>query len=133
MTPKPSLSRLLLICFLLSIAGLSQASVVRMDFAIGSQPVKQIFIELLDLPFPDGAPKTVENFLRYIEYTDPDTNNVIRRYDDTFIHRSISGFIIQSGGFAYTPDPAGEDFARDMSEVVIDTTADGQEKTVQNE
>jgi cyclophilin family peptidyl-prolyl cis-trans isomerase len=104
-----------------------------MDFAIGSQPEKQIFIELLDLPFPDGAPKTVENFLRYIEYTDPDTNEVIRRYDNTFIHRSISGFIIQGGGFAYTPDPAGEDFARDMSEVVIDKTAGGQDKIVQNE
>lgn len=133
MIPKHSISRLLSTCFLLSVLSLSHATVVRMDFAIGSQPTKQIFIELLDLPFPDGAPKTVENFLRYIEYTDPDTNEVVRRFDNTFIHRSVSDFIIQGGGFAYTPNPDGEDFARDMSEVVIDTTADGQEKTVQNE
>ncbi|MFQ5644491.1 MAG: peptidylprolyl isomerase, partial [Thiogranum sp.] len=104
-----------------------------MDFAIGSQSTRQIFIELLDLPFPDGAPQTVENFLRYIESIDPDTNAVVRRYDNTFIHRSISGFVIQGGGFAYTPNPQGEDFARDFTEVVIDLDANGQEITVPNE
>jgi len=133
MTPKHSISRLLSTCFLLFIISQSRAAVVQMDFSIGSQPGKQIFVELLDLPFPDGAPKTVENFLRYIEYQDPDTNEAVRRYDNTIIHRNISGFIIQGGSFAYTPNPGGEDFARDMSEVVIDKTADGQDKTVKNE
>lgn len=40
----------------------------------------------------DDAPKTVENFLGYVNRGD---------YDGTFIHRSIPGFIIQGGGYAF--------------------------------
>ena len=120
MSPKHSLTRLLSACFLLSMLHLSHAAVVRMDFAIGNQPEKQIFIQLLDLPFPDGAPQTVANFLRYIESTDPVTGKTLRRYDNTFIHRSIPDFVIQGGGFGYIPDPAGENFARDLSSVSVD-------------
>jgi len=40
----------------------------------------------------DDAPLTVENFLGYVERGD---------YDGTFIHRSIPGFIIQAGGYAF--------------------------------
>jgi len=126
MPPKHSIFQLLSTCFLLALFSISHATVVRMDFAIGSQPDKQIFIEMLDLPFPDGAPETVANFLRYIENTDPDTNEVIRRYDDTFIHRSVAGFIIQGGGFGYIPDPDGEDFARDFTEVVEDANVQNE-------
>lgn len=39
---------------------------------------------------PDVAPKTVENFLNYVEDD---------FYDDTIFHRVISGFMIQGGGF----------------------------------
>jgi len=48
-----------------------------------------IKIELL----PDIAPKTVENFLRYID---------AGFYDDTIFHRVIPGFVVQGGGF--TPE-----------------------------
>ena len=40
--------------------------------------------------WPDKAPATVENFLRY---TDD------KFYDDTIFHRVIDGFMIQGGGF----------------------------------
>lgn len=42
--------------------------------------------------FDEVAPKTVTNFLKYV--TDGDYNN-------TFIHRSVPGFVIQGGGFRY--------------------------------
>lgn len=51
-------------------------------------PLGDIEIELLE----EDAPNTVANFLKYIE------NN---RYDKTFIHRSVPGFVIQGGGFAF--------------------------------
>ena len=38
-----------------------------------------------------GAPATVENFLNYVEDED---------YDDTIVHRSVTNFIVQGGGFA---------------------------------
>jgi peptidyl-prolyl cis-trans isomerase B (cyclophilin B) len=43
--------------------------------------------------YPDKAPKTVENFLRYARDG---------FYDGTVFHRVIQGFMIQGGGF--TPD-----------------------------
>lgn len=42
---------------------------------------------------PDKAPKTVENFLQYVND---------KHYDGTVFHRVIDGFMIQGGGF--TPD-----------------------------
>lgn len=41
--------------------------------------------------FADKAPKTVENFLAYVEEG---------FYDNTIFHRVISNFMIQGGGFA---------------------------------
>lgn len=40
--------------------------------------------------WPDRAPATVKNFLRYVDET---------FYDGTVFHRVISGFMIQGGGF----------------------------------
>lgn len=40
--------------------------------------------------YPDKAPKTVENFLRYVDSG---------FYDGTIFHRVIKGFMIQGGGF----------------------------------
>jgi peptidyl-prolyl cis-trans isomerase A (cyclophilin A) len=42
---------------------------------------------------PDKAPKTVANFLQYVNE---------KQYDGTVFHRVIDGFMIQGGGF--TPD-----------------------------
>jgi cyclophilin family peptidyl-prolyl cis-trans isomerase len=52
--------------------------------------------------YDDAAPETVANFLNYVNDSD---------YDRTFIHRSMPGFVIQGGGFAFidevvTPVPA---------------------------
>ncbi|MEJ5210218.1 MAG: peptidylprolyl isomerase [Burkholderiales bacterium] len=40
--------------------------------------------------YPDKAPKTVENFLRYVKRG---------HYNGTIFHRVIDGFMIQGGGF----------------------------------
>ena len=40
--------------------------------------------------YPDKAPKTVENFLRYVKD---------KHYDGTIFHRVINDFMIQGGGF----------------------------------
>jgi cyclophilin family peptidyl-prolyl cis-trans isomerase len=42
--------------------------------------------------WPDVAPCTINNFFAYIDSG---------RYDGTFIHRSVDGFVIQGGGYAY--------------------------------
>ena len=39
---------------------------------------------------PAKAPKTVENFLRYVDEG---------HYDNTLFHRAIPGFVLQGGGF----------------------------------
>lgn len=40
--------------------------------------------------YPDKAPKTVKNFLKYVED---------KHYDDTIFHRVIPGFMVQGGGY----------------------------------
>ncbi len=45
--------------------------------------------------FPDSAPITVANFLRYVDDGD---------FEDSFFHRSVPGFVIQGGGFTFTSD-----------------------------
>ena len=60
-------------------------SVVTIETPLGS-----FQMELLS----DEAPKTVQNFLNYVERG---------AYDGTFFHRSVPGFVVQGGGFAYDP------------------------------
>ena len=57
-------------------------------------PLGNIEIELFD----EETPKTVENFLNYVNDGD---------YEDSFVHRSISGFVIQGGGFNFKDDVVG--------------------------
>lgn len=52
-------------------------------------PLGDVEIELFD----DEAPVTVANFLKYINDGD---------YNNSFIHRSVPGFVIQGGGFTFT-------------------------------
>ena len=54
-------------------------------------PLGSFDVELLE----DVAPATVANFLNYVNRGD---------YNDTFLHRSVPGFVIQGGGFFYDPD-----------------------------
>src|SRR5438876_856915 len=78
--------------FMLAAFGLSVATAtayaanpqVDLDTSAG-----KIRIEL----YPDAAPKTVENFLAYVQ---------ANHYDGTQFHRVIPGFMIQGGG--YTAD-----------------------------
>jgi len=65
------------------------------DTAWIETPLGVIEIELLT----DDAPVTVANFLNYIEK---------HKYYNSFIHRSVPGFVIQGGGFTFTAGyPAG--------------------------
>ncbi|MDP2635610.1 MULTISPECIES: peptidylprolyl isomerase [unclassified Pseudoalteromonas] len=61
----------------------SSATVVEMQTSQGT-----ITINLFD----QHTPKTVENFLSYVD------NEL---YNNTVIHRSVSNFVIQGGGFTY--------------------------------
>ena len=51
-----------------------------------------VYVELFDA----DAPVTVANFLHYVDDGAGD-----HRYDGTFIHRSIPGFVLQGGGYKY--------------------------------
>jgi cyclophilin family peptidyl-prolyl cis-trans isomerase len=64
-----------------SIPGVT-GQVAQFDTAIG-----KFNVELL----ANDAPKTVQNFLAYLN---------AGRYQNTFIHRAVSGFVVQGGGYA---------------------------------
>ena len=46
--------------------------------------------EMLIELYPERAPKTVANFLQYVDD---------EHYDDTLFHRVVRGFVIQGGGY----------------------------------
>ena len=62
--------------------------------------------------FEDDAPETVENFLRYVEAGD---------FENLIVHRSVSRFVIQSGG--YTVGPGDRQPRRVTSKGAIDNEA----------
>lgn len=66
--------------------GAAHATIVRFETSLGDFDVNL---------FDEYTPETVENFLAYVEDG---------AYDDTFIHRSVAGFVVQGGGFAYDDD-----------------------------
>jgi len=70
-----------LAALLLATSALAANPVVEMKTTAGA-----ITIEL----YPDKAPKTVENFLAYVD---------AGFYNNTVFHRVIKGFMIQGGGF----------------------------------
>ncbi|MCX7175701.1 MAG: peptidylprolyl isomerase [Proteobacteria bacterium] len=72
---------------LTTVAATSQATTVRLQTTLGV-----VDIQLFDV----AAPKAVANFLAYVNSG---------AYDNTFIHRSILGFIIQGGGYALGSAP----------------------------
>lgn len=67
----------------LTIGSFAHATVVRLNTALGP-----IDIELFDAT----APRTVANFLNYVNSG---------AYNNSFIHRSVPGFIIQGGGYGW--------------------------------
>ena len=72
-----------LAAFFLAIATVSQATTVRLPTSIG--PIDIILYDA-------AAPRTVANFLSYVNSG---------AYNNSFIHRSVPGFIIQGGGYAW--------------------------------
>ncbi|MFB1036299.1 MAG: peptidylprolyl isomerase, partial [Sinobacterium sp.] len=83
---KNSFQQLLKSTLLLSVVAISSnafATKVVFDTSEGS-----IEVNLFD----NGTPKTVENFLSYVNDGS---------YDNTVIHRSVPGFITQGGGFFF--------------------------------
>lgn len=48
--------------------------------------------------FDSAAPNTVSNFLNYVSSG---------RYTDSFVHRSIPGFVVQGGGYTFASDAIG--------------------------
>jgi cyclophilin family peptidyl-prolyl cis-trans isomerase len=73
----------LLLCTLAPVVAHAQTPVVRVIGSTG-----EFFIEMK----PVEAPATVANFLAYVD---------AGRFTETIVHRSLPGFVIQSGGFAY--------------------------------
>lgn len=73
----------LIIVFVLSMVSFAKSKnpIVLLETTEGD-----IYIEL----FPDKAPKTVENFLKYVKEG---------FYNGIIFHRVIDGFVIQAGGF----------------------------------
>lgn len=64
--------------------------VVRLDIQIGTTS------HIVDLELFDTiTPATVINFINYVDENP--------RYDGSFLHRSLPGFIVQGGGYTYAP------------------------------
>jgi len=82
--------------------------------------------------YPDHAPKTVENFLQYVEDG---------FYDGTVFHRVIEGFMIQGGGFTPVmqqkptrdpiPNEAGNGLANTRGTIAMARTGDPHSATAQ--
>lgn len=75
--------KIALLSFALLASFSSQATIVQFDTSVGTFEVNL---------YDDTTPKTVENFLAYVNAGD---------YSNVIIHRSIAGFIVQGGGFAF--------------------------------
>ena len=78
---------------LLSVVGFISpvnAQTVTLSISTNNIDVGDIVINL----FPDDAPISVDNFLGYVNRGD---------YNESIIHRSVPGFVVQAGGFSTNP------------------------------
>ena len=84
-------NKLITLCALLCIPLVTHGvEIVRLDMQIGATS-HTVDLELFDTI----TPATVQNFINYVE--------VNPRYDGSFLHRNVPGFIVQGGGFSYDP------------------------------
>jgi cyclophilin family peptidyl-prolyl cis-trans isomerase len=67
----------------------ASATIVRVQTALGSFDVNL---------YDRATPATVANFLNYVN---------AGRYTNSFIHRSVGGFVVQGGGYTYTAGTFG--------------------------
>ncbi|QNM95842.1 peptidylprolyl isomerase [Chitinimonas koreensis] len=75
---------------------LSLIALLAMPAVLAANPLVRLSTNLGDIDvelYPDKAPKSVENFLKYVKKG---------HYNGTIFHRVIPGFVAQGGGF--TPD-----------------------------
>lgn len=87
------------LCAAIFFGAATQATIVRFQTSLGNVDVRL---------YNAATPLTVANFLAYAN---------ANRYEGTFIHRSPPGFVVQGGGFYFTPpnsvapvvDPANPD------------------------
>ena len=79
----------LLVAVAWNCAGVAEATIVKFDSALGPINVRL---------YNSATPLTTANFLNYANGGD---------WVDTFIHRSVPGFVIQGGGFTYPSDAIG--------------------------
>ena len=66
------------------------------DVLVRMEVQQDAVIDYVDLRlFDQVAPLTVSNFLKYVN------NNTVNggSYDNSFIHRSVTNFVVQGGGF----------------------------------
>ncbi len=71
-------------------------TIVRFDVN-SPAPLDKVYVELFDKEGPGRlrtTPATAANFLSYVDGG---------HYQNTFIHRSVPGFVVQGGGFKVTP------------------------------
>jgi len=104
---KPALTALSVLLLLSLSFTSSQAAdpQVRLETNFGD-----IILEL----YPDKAPKSVSNFLNYVNSS---------FYDNTVFHRVIDGFMVQGGGF-------NEDYEKKPTNPPIENEADNKLKNV---
>ncbi|MGE8320141.1 MAG: peptidylprolyl isomerase [Comamonas sp.] len=79
---------------LLSLSALAFTSVFALSAQAADKPEVKLSTSLGDIVVelePQKAPKTVENFLQYVNE---------KFYDGTVFHRVINGFMVQGGGFS---------------------------------
>lgn len=120
--------------FITMLSGLALVSSIGIAHATDAPQVAlqtnmgQIVLEL----YPDKAPKSVENFLRYVKDG---------YYNGTIFHRVISGFMIQGGGFdanmqqkatrAPIPNEAKNGLKNELYTVAMARTGDPHSATAQ--
>ncbi len=99
---------------------LSFAQTVRMAISAGGTSFGTIDVVLM----PESAPKTVENFLKYIRAGDTPLDPS-KSYANTFFHRYVKDFVLQAGGFRWDsrlgPTPIG-DYGKVTNEYKVTNT-----------
>ena len=69
------------------------------DFAKVATPFGDVYLEFL----PADAPNTVTNFKSYLATASTAAADLIKTYDGVFVHRSVKGFVVQTGGYKIAP------------------------------
>lgn len=85
---------------LLALSALLAPAASAQSFVCAETSLGNFCIQLFD----DVAPRTVQNFLKYVSDGD---------YNNTVVHRSVPGFVVQAGGYSYTGGTSATQVPRD--------------------